>query len=236
MTALKLGLLGASGRMGQSLQKIIEAPDHLVWQATRDMPASLAALDQNLPDVVIDFSNPAAVTEWAPHLALRRLPLLVCTTGFAEDQLQQIQYSYAGKQVWSWCPNTSLGIFALRQALRAMAPWLKDFSVSLQESHHVHKKDAPSGTALALMETLRESGFALDPKEIVSERKGETIGVHTLTLKTPFEELVLKHEAHSRDLFAHGALIWARALHARRDELLLTQSFLTLEQLADMPE
>ena len=89
--------------------------------------------------------------------------------------------------------------------LRAAASLLKDYEVSISETHHSRKKDAPSGTALRLARIIMEARRGAEPA-IVSQRVGDVVGDHTVTLAGPCERLELTHRAQSRDVFARGAL------------------------------
>jgi 4-hydroxy-tetrahydrodipicolinate reductase len=96
-------------------------------------------------------------------------------------------------------------VHALGILLRAACALLGDFEVGLSETHHSRKKDAPSGTALRLARIIMDSRRGSAPA-VVSQRLGDVVGDHTVTFAGPFERLELTHRAHSRDVFAEGAL------------------------------
>jgi 4-hydroxy-tetrahydrodipicolinate reductase len=114
-------------------------------------------------------------------------------------------------------PNTSLGVAVTRKLARLAAELLggSGWSVDIVESHHDRKKDAPSGTALALARALEAGGMPVPSERIHAIRAGDTIGEHEIRLAGPSERIHLMHQAVSRDLFAAGALRAAKWLHGR---------------------
>jgi 4-hydroxy-tetrahydrodipicolinate reductase len=163
---------------------------------------------QPLPDaqVVIDFSSPRGALEAAKLAVSRGIPLLVGTTGLPEDTLAALRES-ARKVGVLVAANTSVGVAVLAHAARQTARQLgKDYHVSIVEAHHIHKKDAPSGTAKRLAQAVREGGGQLPDEQILAVRGGDVVGEHTIRFAGPGEYLELTHRATSRDLFARGAI------------------------------
>jgi 4-hydroxy-tetrahydrodipicolinate reductase len=184
---------------------------------TSDLAAALAEAD-----VVIDFSNPQATEE---HLALCRAalkPLLLGTTGHS-PALSHVFDRAARDIALLVSPNTSLGATVLLELARAAAAALpRDFDAEIIEAHHRMKKDAPSGTALALGAAIA-AGRGGQLTDTVSDRKGgvprrsgdigfavvrggDLVGEHTVLFAGDGEELTLTHRAGDRSIFARGAL------------------------------
>ena len=235
---LKLGIFGANGRMGTRIRSLAtgaELASKVEVLATPGRGDSLDSLWNT--DVVIDFSLPEAsraLAESALTQALggRTLPAFVVgTTGFSQE----------GKAAWSelskqtlvlLSANYSPGIQLLLEALDSIGSLYKGlgFSAQLLDIHHIHKKDAPSGTALLLADTLDSHPVVRLPIE--SRREGEVVGTHTLTLTGPGEKLVLTHEAENRDIFARGAILAALRVHeVSREGLLKPEGIYSLRDV-----
>jgi 4-hydroxy-tetrahydrodipicolinate reductase len=233
-----VAIWGASGRMGSELLRLIQgAADLKLAQAVVSpqshrlgQPAS-GSIRFTAPEaiepgvrVVIDFSTPAALLRLVQMAAEARCPLVSGTTGIESGDLGRIQEASARIPVF-WAPNFSLGVAALAAALRAVLPLLDGFEVELVETHHGAKKDAPSGTALRLLDEVRRlrgeptrlvhGRHGLDPRTtgeigVHALRGGANPGRHEVHLLGRSEDLVLCHQAYSREVFALGALRAAR--------------------------
>jgi 4-hydroxy-tetrahydrodipicolinate reductase len=192
-----------------------------------DLPASLARAD-----VVIDFSNASATAANVAACEQARKPIVIGTTGFSSDALRQIEKSAQSVAVLV-APNTSIGVTLLIELVKAAAKTLpRDFDIEISEAHHRNKRDAPSGTALALgraaaegrgqefarVAKLARSGESpRQPGEIgfAVTRGGDTVGDHTVLFAGPGEHIVLGHRATDRAIFARGALQAAAWLYER---------------------
>jgi 4-hydroxy-tetrahydrodipicolinate reductase len=163
------------------------------------------------PEVLVDFSAPKSTLVVAKRAAELKIPMLVCTTGFNDSEYAKLCETL--KRVpWIFAPNTSLGVYATRQAIRAaLAPLPGDYSVEIVEAHHKNKKDAPSGTAKQLAATVRGVRPSVDVP-IHSLRGGTEVGEHRVVILGPDERIEITHRASDRALFAHGALKLAKAL------------------------
>lgn len=167
-------------------------------------------------DVLIEFSNPLATLAHLELCARAKVPAVVGTTGFSGEQFRRIERLARSTAVFV-SPNMSLGMnLIFRLALEA-ASLLKGWDSHIVEAHHKGKKDAPSGTALKLAQTVLEAKASLPP--ISSIRAGDIVGDHTLVLAGPFERVELTHRAHAREAFAAGALQAAAWVHDRRPGL-----------------
>jgi 4-hydroxy-tetrahydrodipicolinate reductase len=213
----RIALIGATGRMGMR----IDALAHADAEATIALRLGRSAVCAPAPepgaiDVVVDFSSEAG-TRAAMQLAQGTgAALLVGTTGLSAEILQELT-SLARRRAVLIAPNTSLGVAVTRKLARLAAELLgpAGWSVDIVESHHDRKKDAPSGTALAIAGALDAGGMAVPGDRIHAIRAGDTIGEHEIRFAGPSERIHLMHQAVSRDLFAAGALRAAKWLHGR---------------------
>lgn len=159
------------------------------------------------PAVLVDFTLPAGAAAAARWCAARDIPLVSGTTGLHETQRTALELASHRVPVLH-AANFSPGVNLMLALLREAGAWLNDVErITLTEVHHVHKKDAPSGTALALAEALAPHGVDME-----SLREGEVIGDHRVAIRLLGEELVLDHHAEDRAIFARGALHAARWL------------------------
>ncbi|HZX77692.1 4-hydroxy-tetrahydrodipicolinate reductase [Lysobacter sp.] len=215
---------GASGRMGRALLRLAgERSDLIVVAAVQrsqpaqrvvDGVAQFAASElSGAPqfDVAIDFSLPQG---FDPILALceqRGAALVSGTTGLEEHQREAVDR--AAQQIpLLWAANFSLGVAILGELVERAAQALPGWDCDIVESHHVHKKDAPSGTALALGASAEQGGAT---PRYASLRAGDIVGEHLVQFAAPGERIELIHRATNRDIFARGALHAAAKLAGR---------------------
>jgi len=189
----------------------------IIGASSRAIVPKTAAKPHDLPacDVVVDFSSPDAIARSIDIAAHHRAALLVGTTGLDDAAMSALKKFSTSRAVLV-APNTSMGIFALADAVAKTAKLLgAGFECSIIEAHHSKKKDAPSGTALRLRDAVRSSGHAMSDDQVVAIRGGDVIGEHTVRFAGPGEYLEFTHRATSRDLFARGALAAAAWLKDR---------------------
>ena len=206
--------------MGQAIAaRMAEQPDmQLAGIWTRD-----ADLDPLLEgsDVLIDFSLPSG-TEAVLDAVIRQQQPLVCgVSGLSEAQMQKLELA-AAEVPLVYDRNMSLGVAVLERAVRDAAAALgADFKVVIAETHHIHKKDAPSGTALKLGEAIASARGDLDNGAIhyEVERVGEVPGDHEVVFQSSNERLSFAHSVTNRDVFADGALLAARWVTGRKPGL-----------------
>ena len=177
-------------------------------------------------DVVVDFSNPANLDGLLEFCLLRKIPIVLCTTGYSEEQLKDIEKAAERIPVFK-SGNMSLGINLMMQLVkRASAVLGESFDVEIVEKHHRRKVDAPSGTALMLAdaaasslpykaEEVFERHSVRQPRRreeigISSIRGGTIVGEHEIVFAGLDEVFEIKHAALSRDVFAAGAVTAAR--------------------------
>ncbi|MGC1684593.1 MAG: dihydrodipicolinate reductase C-terminal domain-containing protein [Candidatus Acidiferrales bacterium] len=159
-------------------------------------------------DVAVEFSNAEAAAENIERLARAGVNAVVGTTGWLE-RLPRVRETVerAGTGV-VWAPNFSLGIFVFTQIVTQAAQLLAneaDYGSWAWEIHHATKRDAPSGTLLALAARMKESGYQR-PIDLSSSRAGSHPGTHEIGFDSPADTITLRHSARSRDGFARGAL------------------------------
>lgn len=166
-------------------------------------------------DVVIDFSSDDGARS-ALALALSRgAGALLATTALSAQTRAEVDRAILKIPVLV-APNTSLGVAAVADAAARLARSLgPSFTASIVETHHARKADAPSGTALRIGRAVREAGGALSDANIVAVRTADVVGEHVLRFTSASETVELSHRAHSRDVFAAGALRAAAWLKGR---------------------
>ncbi|HNP36919.1 MAG TPA: dihydrodipicolinate reductase C-terminal domain-containing protein [Woeseiaceae bacterium] len=206
---IRIGLVG-NGRMGQAIARALASQEDLELAGMAGREDDLDALAQ-AADVLIDFSLPEATAGVLASAAMHHKPLVCGVSGLSASHMSAIAKA-AERIPVVYDRNMSQGIGVLDEVLRQAAPALgPGYSIRIEETHHKHKKDAPSGTALKLGETLARA-LAIDPGEIRyhSERRGEVPGEHTVIFSSANEVLTFSHSVSTRDVFALGALRAAR--------------------------
>lgn len=221
---LKVVIHGASGRMGQALLRLAaQMPDIDVVAAVARRAPSQRVIDgvphfaaselSGLPafDVAIDFSLPDGVAALA-RLCAERGAALVCGTTGLDAEGEAALAALATRAPLVWASNYSLGVAVLTDLVARAAALLADWDCDIVESHHIHKKDAPSGTALSLGQAAQGQGVQ---PHYASLRAGDIVGEHTVQFAGLGERIELVHRASNRDIFARGALEAARRLVTR---------------------
>jgi len=203
-------LLVGHGRMGRLVESL--ASEHGFRVAGAVSSANAAASDWPAADVAIDFSVGAAVQTTISRLAARGTPVVIGTTGWqnAEEDVRRIAAT-AGIGIVA-APNFAVGVnvfLAVIERLGLLMAPQPSFGAWIHEHHHAAKRDAPSGTALAMERRLREKGYAA-AVPIASTRAGFVPGTHTLGFDAASETITFTHQARDRGAFAHGALVAAQ--------------------------
>lgn len=230
---LNLGLLG-TGRLGTAIRTLADAADDLevAWAVgRRGVPA-----DASRVDVAIDVSTAAAVPGHLQWARVTGTDLVVGTTGWDPTLLTQHGAEEdQGIRVLT-APNFSIGVALMRRLAVALGGYAAQSPVpvdlAVTDTHHRHKVDAPSGTAIAMREGLAGgAGLRPDSVQVTSLRLGEVVGDHEVIASSALETLTLRHTAHSRDLFATGALTAARWLAAQPEPGVYTLDDLAADHL-----
>jgi 4-hydroxy-tetrahydrodipicolinate reductase len=198
---------GVAGERGHRM-KIIEIDENPDGAAlTR---ASLAGVD-----AVIDFTSPHAVLKNIEACTRAGTSMVVGTTGWHDHVPQVRQWVEQAGTGFVFASNFSVGVNVFFKAIAAASAALKHgYHGDILERHHIHKKDAPSGTAVTMRQIVEKaSGKRL---EIRSEREGEVFGFHQLTLDSVADRIVLTHDATSRRGFAEGAVLAAEWIRGKK--------------------
>ena len=158
--------------------------------------------------VAVEFTEPAAVLRNIEELAGAGIPIVVGTTGWHREleRAKQIVEQHGTALVWS--PNFSIGVNVFTRIVQNAAALLKDepsYGAWGWEMHHATKKDAPSGTMLKLVETMKAAGYTR-PNDIASSRAGVVPGTHEIGFDSAADQITLRHTARNREGFARGAL------------------------------
>ncbi len=242
---IKIAIFGAGGRMGQALVRCARRLNDLhVVAAIESKECPLLGKDAGIvagtmdigvlitddahkgaekADVLIDFSFPSSSAKHALLAAEIKKPIVIGTTGLNKEENDCLKKASAKTAVLS-APNMSLGVNILDAAIGQIAKKLANYDIEIIETHHSHKTDAPSGTALRLAETAASArGIHLDNTAVYGRkgnigertpgqigvhavRAGDVVGDHTVIFATEGERLELTHRASNRDCFALGAL------------------------------
>ncbi len=224
---LKIGLFGY-GKMGRAIENIAQEQGHTIaWRITINNRAEVTPALLQQADVAIEFSQPEAAFENVLSCLQAGVPVVSGTTGWAEHLPDAQQFCRDKNGAFLWASNFSVGVnlfFAVNRYLARLLDERPEYSPAITETHHIHKLDAPSGTALTMVNDLilmmsRTSGWALSPiapnpgeVAVTAIREGEVPGTHSIVWTGPSDEIRLEHRAHSRTGFAAGAVLAAQWL------------------------
>jgi len=216
---MRLLILGR-GKTGSLVAEVARQRGHNVHVAGAAENASGAALaPEKLSgiDVVIDFTTPSCVVSHIEACVTAGKNMVVGTTGwYGElDRVRKLVESHGTGFVYA--PNFSVGVNVFLDVARAAAAALKhEYSGQIFERHHIHKKDAPSGTAIAIQHMMRDASGQREDLEITSFREGEVVGMHEVVLESRADRIYLCHDAKSRQGFADGAVRAAEWLAGKK--------------------
>lgn len=215
-----LAIIG-DGKMGQAIRQLaLDAG----WQVTavigeRESAEGLGISRKSLgePDVAVEFTQPNAAVANATACLRASVPVVVGTTGWYDSLPEVTRVAKESGSALLWSPNFSLGVNVMIEVARYAASLMKnlnEFDAHIVETHHTHKKDAPSGTAAAIAKAASDALGR--PIPITSIRAGSVPGTHELLFDGAFEQLSIVHEARDRRVFAEGALRAADWLVGKR--------------------
>lgn len=208
---MRLAIIGY-GKMGHAIEELALQAGHTV----------VCTIDQDAPwperlgaDVAVEFTTPATAAENLRRCFERHVPVVCGTTGWYSRYDEIAAECRRAKGSLMTATNFSLGMnimFALNERLAALMRNLP-YTAAIAETHHIHKLDAPSGTALTLQQQIvSHGGRTAEQVPIASYREGEVPGTHTVVYDSPLDTITLTHEAHSRKGLAQGALAAAEWL------------------------
>jgi len=213
---MKTAIVGY-GKMGRIIADIAAKRGHEIVATLNETP-TLENL--NNPDVVIEFSNPEVAFNNIKVCLENKIPVICGTTGWLDKKPEIEKIALENGTAFLYGSNFSLGVnlfFALNEKLADLMKNFSEYQVQLEEIHHTHKKDAPSGTAISLAEGIikndsRFDAWKLDETKenelgIFAIREDEVPGTHSVFYRSEVDEIEIKHTAFSRDGFALGAVI-----------------------------
>ena len=234
-------LVGCNGRMGQMITNIVDADDDakivagvdVYDEQKNDYPVFANIADcQVKADAIIDFSSANQIEERIDYAVDKQIPLVECSTGLSQEQIAYLLA--AGKKVAILrSANMSVGVNLLIKLVKEEAKKLADegFDIEIVEKHHNQKLDAPSGTALALADSINEAmdhqyEYVYDRSQVRQKRGtkelgisavrgGTIVGDHDVIFAGNDEVVTFSHRAYSRGVFAKGSVVAAKFLHGK---------------------
>lgn len=229
---------GSSGKMGTVLKDYIKksAEISVKYEIDKNTPLSFNKLDNitEKPDVIIDFSIPSATFDALDYSACHLVPIVVATTGFTKEEQDKIlEYSEAIPIFQS--SNMSYSINLIEKILKKISPILPNMDIEILEKHHRYKKDAPSGTAISLANSINSAcdnkyqyvfnrhynNAPRNTNEIgfSSVRGGNIAGEHSVLFFSENESIEIKHTTYSRNIFAEGSVRAAKFIVHQKNGL-----------------
>lgn len=235
---VKMIMHGCNGRMGHVIADLVAADEAIeivagvdaFGESTYSFPVFKSLSECNVDaDVIVDFSNASAVDGLLDHCAAKSIPVVLCSTGLSDEQLSKVKVT-SNKVAILKSANMSVGVNALMKVLKEVSPIFAaaGFDIEIVEKHHNQKLDAPSGTAIALADSINESlsdeyDYVYDrstrrEKRPVKEigisavRGGTIVGDHDVIFAGQDEVVTLSHRAYSRAIFGKGAIEAAKFL------------------------
>jgi 4-hydroxy-tetrahydrodipicolinate reductase len=220
---MKIALLGY-GKMGKEIEQIALSRNHTIALIVDEVNADTYTIEElQKADVAIEFSTPSSVIKNIYKCFDAGVPIVVGTTGWLDKLDEVTQKCITQKQGLFYTSNFSIGVnlfFDFSTKLAAIMNAYSDYKPAMEEIHHIHKLDAPSGTAITLADcvmskTPTKTKWVNNPTEvanelsIISKRIGEVPGTHTLTYASSVDEISIEHKAYNRKGFALGAVVAA---------------------------
>ena len=215
------------GKMGKMLEKLGIARGHS-FPVKIELDSDRSVLDFSNIDVAIDFSTPNAAFDNIKQCFEEGIPVVSGTTGWLANYKEAVALCKQKNSAFIYASNFSLGVnifFELNKKLAQIMSNSPGYSVSMEEIHHIHKLDAPSGTAITLaddiIENSRYTAWHLKSESenvipITAKREGEVPGTHSICYKSSVDSIEITHTAHNREGFALGALIAAEWIHGKK--------------------
>lgn len=234
---IKLAISGARGRMGQAIAKLAEV-DPEIEITTLLEHAGHPDIGQTFTNVeltgnnahisgcgaLIEFTLPDGTLTNLRAAVRYQVPTIIGTTGFTTEQLAEIK-ECATKVPVVLASNMSIGVNTLFKLIEIAGAKIHPHSIHISETHHVHKKDKPSGTAKTMAQTA-EKASGLTITDIEALREGEVIGDHTIRFESEEDVLTISHHAKDRAMFARGAITAAKFLQNKKAGLYTMQDVL----------
>jgi 4-hydroxy-tetrahydrodipicolinate reductase len=232
---MRILLLGY-GKMGQLIGRLAEERGHeLVGKINIDNVADLEEMNAEMVDVAIEFSQPEAAISNIRWAIEKGIPILSGTTGWLEQKSDLDKLTLEKNGAFFYASNYSIGVnifFKVNQFLAKLMNETSGYHISIEETHHTEKKDAPSGTAITLAEGIISesssySKWHLENKEneesnslpILAKRIDPAPGTHSINYSSAIDSIEIKHTAHSREGFALGAILVAEWIQGKQGVL-----------------
>ena len=222
---MKIALVGY-GKMGKIIDEIATKRGHEVVARLNETPS---AENLNNPDVVIEFSQPEVAFNNIKTCLENNIPVVCGTTGWLHQKPEVEKIAEEKGSAFLYGSNFSLGVnlfFALNEKLADLMKNFFEYKVQLEEIHHTHKKDAPSGTAISIAEGIiknnpKYNAWKLHETEndqigIFAIREDEVPGTHSVYYRSEVDEIEIKHTAFNRNGFALGAVIAAEWIQGKK--------------------
>lgn len=215
---MNLGISGICGKMGKRILNIAQSTENvkvtvgLEQESHREVGKDVQGVEvfsdpDKLKDCdcLIEFTTPDATLTHLEHLKKHKKSMVIGTTGLTEEQQDKVKQAASDIPV-VFAPNMSSGVNLLFELIQTAAKVLTGYDVGVSEAHHVHKKDAPSGTAKKVVKILNECGFNLKPEDVEARREDEIVGDHKVIFDSNTDRIELSHSAKTRDIFAEGSV------------------------------
>lgn len=209
---MKIALIGY-GRMGHEIERIALSRGHeIVCTVDVDNPESFGSPQFASADVAIEFTAPSAAYDNVRRAFEAGVKVVSGTTGWFSDHRQEMESLCKSGHTLFWSSNFSVGVAvfsAVNRFLAGIMDGFEGYDVSMEEVHHIHKLDAPSGTALTLAADIEKIVKRVGRVPISSIREGEVPGIHTVKYESDADVITISHQAKSRSGFALGAVLAA---------------------------
>ena len=224
---MKIALIGY-GKMGLAIEDLVkDSEDEIILKIQH--PDELFKLNELRPDVAIEFTNPQSAFKNISYCLENEIPCVSGTTGWLDKYDEVVQLCEEKNGAFFYASNFSLGVnlfFHFNEFVAKTMSQYTDYVVIVEETHHIHKKDAPSGTAISIAEKIMKSysdfdGWALNEKKtkkinIIAHRKENVPGTHVVRYSSEIDDIELTHIAKGRKGFAKGALLAAKWLFRKK--------------------
>lgn len=222
---MKIALVGY-GKMGKIIEEIAQKRGHEIVARLKETPT---AENLNNPDVVIEFSVPEAAFSNIKACLENKIPVICGTTGWLGKREEIDRIANENETAFLYGSNFSLGVnlfFALNEKLADLMKNVDEYNCQLEEIHHIHKKDAPSGTAISIAEGIFKNNPKFDAWKL-EETKGNQLGIfairedevpgtHSVFYRSEVDEIEIKHTAFNRNGFALGAVVAAEFIKDKK--------------------
>lgn len=221
---MKIALLGY-GKMGKTIEKLaLENGHSIVFKSTSTTEKG----NFEEAELAIEFSSPEAAVKNISKALKADIPIVSGSTGWLEKYDEMVSLCQSRNGSFIYASNFSVGVnlfFNINEYVAKLIALWKEYDVSIEEIHHLQKKDAPSGTAISIAEGILKHSDKKDWKldtnqgdllNIVAKREEDVKGTHMVHYTSPIDTISLKHEAHSREGFAKGAILAAEWLKDKK--------------------